>query len=340
MPDGNPFPEAPAVLREDVWFAIEAVREASHLVRRVQREMVTGAITKDDRSPVTVGDFAAQAVVSFRLRKNCPGVALLGEESASTLRGEAGGETLAAVTRFVNTVHPELDAQAVCELIDHGGAEASDDYWTLDPIDGTKGFLRGDQYAVALGRVRGGRVDVGVLGCPDLVEGTTPQRGGPGCLLAAVRGHGAFCQPLSSPEATWRRVQVSATANPTQTRVLRSVEKSHTSITGVDRVLQVLEITGDAIPMDSQAKYAVLAAGGGEMLIRLLSADRPGYREKVWDQAAGSIVIEEAGGRITDLDGRRLDFSHGRTLAKNRGVLATNGPLHDATLAAIQGLGL
>ena len=85
--------------------------------------------------------------------------------------------------------------------------------------------------------------------------------------------------------------------------------------------------------MDSQAKYAVLAAGDGDVLLRLISPSRPDYREKIWDQAAGSIVIEEAGGRITDLDGKPLDFSHGRTLAKNRGILATNGHLHDAVLA-------
>ena len=88
--------------------------------------------------------------------------------------------------------------------------------------------------------------------------------------------------------------------------------------------------------MDSQAKYAVLAAGGGDVLLRLLSPSRPDYREKVWDQAAGSIVIEEAGGRVTDLDGKPLDFSQGRTLAANRGVFATNGALHQALLSGLR----
>ena len=61
--------------------------------------------------------------------------------------------------------------------------------------------------------------------------------------------------------------------------------------------------------------------------------------EKVWDQAAGSIVVEEAGGRVSDLDGNSLDFSRGRTLANNRGVLATNGPLHEAFLAGLKAIG-
>ena len=91
--------------------------------------------------------------------------------------------------------------------------------------------------------------------------------------------------------------------------------------------------------MDSQAKYAVLAAGQGDVLLRLLSSSRPDYREMIWDQAAGSILVEEAGGRVTDLDGNPLDFAHGRTLATNRGVLATNGKLHDAILHGLAQIG-
>jgi 3'(2'), 5'-bisphosphate nucleotidase len=93
------------------------------------------------------------------------------------------------------------------------------------------------------------------------------------------------------------------------------------------------------VALDSQAKYAVLAAGGGEILTRFLSASRPDYREKIWDHAAGSVVVEEAGGRVTDLAGRPLDFSQGRALCENRGLLATNGLLHDAALEAIRRVG-
>jgi 3'(2'), 5'-bisphosphate nucleotidase len=56
----------------------------------------------------------------------------------------------------------------------------------------------------------------------------------------------------------------------------------------------------------------------------------------IWDEAAGSLLIEEAGGRVTDLVGRALDFSAGRRLSRNVGLVATNGVLHDAVLKAIQ----
>jgi 3'(2'), 5'-bisphosphate nucleotidase len=65
----------------------------------------------------------------------------------------------------------------------------------------------------------------------------------------------------------------------------------------------------------------------------------PDYKEKIWDQGAGSIVVEEAGGRISDLHGRALDFTAGRTLAKNRGILASNGALHEAVLKGLEKIG-
>ncbi len=324
-------------------FAIAAVREASQLVRRVQAEMVTAALSKGDKSPVTVGDFAAQAVVARRLQQAFPDAVLVGEESAADLRTDdnsgGGAETLAQVVHFVRSVFPDATPDEVCDWIDLGAVDATDSFWTLDPIDGTKGFLRGDQYAVALGQVDSGKVVLGALGCPELADGVRPERGGAGSLLIAAAGQGAYCQSLDAPNSAWRRLSVSDRSDPTQARALRSVEKGHTNVSQIDVMSQTLGIAAPPVPMDSQAKYAVLAAGGGEMLVRFISASMPDYLEKIWDQAAGSIVVAEAGGRITDLDGKPLDFSHGRTLVQNRGVLATNGLLHDPVLAAIRAIG-
>ncbi|MCJ7537365.1 MAG: hypothetical protein MUO57_17705, partial [Anaerolineales bacterium] len=92
------------------------------------------------------------------------------------------------------------------------------------------------------------------------------------------------------------------------------------------------------VRMDSQAKYMLLAAGEGELYLRFLSSRQPDYREKIWDQAAGSLIVEEAGGQVSDLHGRPLDFSAGRTLLHNRGVLASNGYLHQQALQALRAI--
>ena len=91
--------------------------------------------------------------------------------------------------------------------------------------------------------------------------------------------------------------------------------------------------------MDSQAKYGLLASGQGELMLRLISSVRLNYKERIWDHAAGALVVEDAGGKVTDLDGKDLDFSQGSTLAKNRGVVASNGAIHNEALAIIHKLG-
>ena len=63
--------------------------------------------------------------------------------------------------------------------------------WTLDPIDGTKGFLRGEQYAVCLAFLVDSKVQIGVIGCPNLPANLTDPNGTRGCLFVAVRGQGA-----------------------------------------------------------------------------------------------------------------------------------------------------
>jgi 3'(2'), 5'-bisphosphate nucleotidase len=318
-------------------FAIDAVREAALLARRIQREMVSGSLTKDDRSPVTVADFAIQALVARRLVENFPSAALIGEEQSDALRLEEGVAILDQITSFVRTAIPDATPEEVCGLIDRGSGDAPATFWTLDPIDGTKGFLRREQYAVALGLIENGRVQLGVLGCPELVDSRRPDATGDGSLVVAIRGEGTWHRSLSGGD--WQRLNVSKRSQPAAAYILRSVEKAHTNVDEIGQLAAKLGVTATPVGMDSQAKYAVLAAGEGDVLLRLISRSRPDYRERIWDQAAGSIVVEEAGGRISDLDGKPLDFSQGRTLAKNRGILATNGHLHDALLKGLRAIG-
>ncbi len=330
----------PASETAEIEIAIEAAREAAELVRTIQGELVSPALTKGDRSPVTIADFAAQALVARRLREALGDICLVGEESAADLRTSPTNDartTLEEITRFLAPRLDDVDATAVCDLIDFGASEPAGPFWTLDPIDGTKGFLRGDQYAVAIAKIVSGQVILGVLACPELERGSQPVRGGEGSLVAATRGGGTWCQPLRGGSSN--RLSVSDRVEPAEARLLRSVEAAHTNTGTIGEFRAAFGIGGSDVPMDSQAKYALLAAGEGDLLVRFLSANRPDYREKIWDQAAGSIVVEEAGGRVSDLSGRPLDFSRGRTLAGNRGVLATNGHLHEQALQAIRRIG-
>ncbi len=309
----------------EVGFAVGVVRETALLAKEVQRKTSITALTKEDQSPVTVADFAVQALLGRSLEKAFPHDPLVAEEDSELLHSAEGQTLLERVTESLSRLVPDATPEKLRNWIDRGGNTPTDRFWALDPIDGTKGFLRGAQYAVALALVVKGRVQIGVLGCPNL-EG--------GFLIAAVRGKGCWRTPLANLDR-FEKLQVSECKEATQARVLRSFESDHTNITQMDELLRALGVKAKPQLMDSQAKYALLAEGKGDLLFRLLSPVRPDYREKIWDQAAGSLVVEEAGGRVTDLDGKGLNFSVGRTLTQNRGVVASNGHLHEVALKVL-----
>jgi 3'(2'), 5'-bisphosphate nucleotidase len=322
----------------EIKFAMRAVRQAAQLVQQIQSEMVDAHLTKEDLSPVTVADFASQALIANHLAAAFPSDPLVAEEDAAALRSAESKKTLDVVTEYVARFIPQADSKKVTHWIDYGGADPGGRFWTLDPIDGTKGFLRGDQYAVALALLVDGQVQLGVLGCPNLVDSYRPDMEGPGSLVVAVRGQGTWTTPMADP-GNFERLNVSQRNDPPEARLMRSFESGHTNVSQIDLFAQALGIQAEPVRMDSQAKYAVLAAGKGDLLLRLISASKPDYKEKIWDQAAGSLVVEEAGGRITDLNGQPLDFTAGRTLARNRGILASNHLLHEAALAALKAVG-
>ena len=156
----------------------------SLLVHQVQAELVTPALTKEDRSPVTVADFACQALVAHLLSRGFPRRAAGGRRNAPALSGSRAPRKTwrrspASSTRSASESSGTDQREQVCAWIDHGQTEQASRFWTLDPIDGTKGFLRGDQYAIALALVENGQVQIGVLGCPNLVNADTPDLAGP-----------------------------------------------------------------------------------------------------------------------------------------------------------------
>ena len=321
----------------EIQFAVESVRRAAGLVREVRAEFRAPAFTKKDRSPVTVADFAAQALIAKLLAESFPDDVLVAEEDSSRLRTPEGEKVLAQITGFVGRRLPGADPEKVLSWIDRGKGVPGRRFWVLDPIDGTKGFLRGDQYAVALALVTGGDVKISVLGCPNLRGAKIPEIGGEGTLAVAVRGRGSRHTPLDGKEQ-WMPLRVSGSKKPAEAVLLRSFENRGNDARQMETLARALGLKKPPVFMDSLAKYAVLAAGGGDLLFRVPPASSPAGGECIWDQAPGALIVEEAGGRVTDLDGRPLDYTAGRVLAKNRGVLISNGHLHAAALKAVKGL--
>lgn len=315
--------------------AIEAVLKACQLCSNVQHNLTAEhKIAKSDASPVTVADFGSQALIISHVLQAFPNEPVVSEEEASELRREEQALLKDHVMRLVKEITPELDENQILDAIDYGAksCDFKQRYWTLDPIDGTKGFLRGDQYAVALALVEDGQPVLGVLGCPNLpIDDTDPEKG-KGCLFVAVNGQGAFMRSLKG--GTEIGIAVAPVSQPERTRFCDSVEAEHASHDDHAKIAKLLGISAPSYRIDSQCKYAVVARGDAAIYLRLTT----NYRSWIWDHAAGIVIVHEAGGKVTDMHGEPLDFSLGRRLFNNSGVIATNGSLHDAVINAVRQL--
>ncbi|GFP96341.1 pap-specific phosphatase hal2-like [Phtheirospermum japonicum] len=331
---------------EELEIAVKAVHMASLLCQRVQESLLAksnGHVqSKDDDSPVTVADWSVQATVSWVLSEafGSQNVSILAEEDVLELSKTKSVNLLNAVTNTVNACLAEspsfglkipstpLTTSDVLEAIGRcnstGGPTGR--FWVLDPVDGTLGFVRGDQYAIALSLIEDGEPVLGVLGCPNypmkkewlsypngyrrIISRLTSQVGpkseswDKGCVIYARRGSdGAWMQPLlgEGKKFVWpnsaRQIKVSTIDDP------------------------------------GLATFSI-ARGDAEIFMKFA---RAGYKEKIWDHAAGVVIIQEAGGVVTDAGGHPLCFSKGMYLEDlDRGIIACSGArLHEKIICAV-----
>lgn len=310
--------------------AVEAVREAARLCVDVRKSLV-GAMEKEDRSPVTVADFGSQALVCRRLKAVFPEDPIVGEEDASVLRGAEQTAMRKTVCDFVRA-YAQADENTICDWIDAGNGDVAARFWTLDPIDGTKGFLRGDQYAVALALVDCGEVKVAALACPALPVDMDEADGDCGVLFVAVRGEGTQMMPLAGGDVADVRIDDPAW------RFAESVESSHGDQDAHKAVARAVGIESPSLRMDSQVKYGAVARGDAALYLRLPSPEYPDYRENIWDHAAGALIVEEAGGQVSDMFGRPLDFVSAAQMEDNRGVVVSAREIHARVIDALRGM--
>ena len=307
--------------------ATAAVAAASRLTSAAQGRLLDGeTLTKTDDSPVTVADFGAQAVVCSVLADSLGDVIVVGEEDPDDLAADRPGLLEGSRALVADALGRDVTVDQLLQWVGLGtGTTDGAAYWTLDPIDGTKGFLRGDQYAIALGLIVDGEVVLGVLGCPNYPVGDGDQ----GMMLVAA--HGETTEVIGERR---RRISVADPASISASRFCESVESAHSDHDQSVAIAERLGIRSEPYRIDSQCKYGAIARSDAHIYLRLPT--RADYEEKIWDHAAGLAAVEFAGGRVTDVEGRPLDFSIGPRLSANRGVVATSGRHHDEVIAAVR----
>ena len=196
---------------------------------------------------------------------------MVGEEDAGELRSNA--EICERMMQALQDVGWNRATEDVLTAIDRGvfAGGGSGRHWTLDPIDGTKGFLRGDQYAIALALIEDGEVVLGILGCPNLSQNTSdPDK--KGVIFVAVKGEGCTMYDLEG--LNLGSVSVATVDDISAAKFCESVEAAHSSHSDSAKIAERLKITAAPYRIDSQCKYAAVARGDAAIYLRLPT--RPG----------------------------------------------------------------
>ncbi|MEO8700270.1 MAG: 3'(2'),5'-bisphosphate nucleotidase CysQ [Kofleriaceae bacterium] len=247
--------------------ALALAKQAGTEVWRIQRGGELGIEFKPGDEPVTIADRLASEMIVAGLREAFPRDQLISEE-----------------------------------LTPAEGALGSERLWLIDPIDGTKDFIQGnDGYSVMIGLVLAGRPVMGVVHIPaqDRTYWGTPD--------------GSYMK-LGD---TVTKLTVSEVDRAVDARLVAS--KSHRS-NDLDRVKSELAITNELNIASVGAKLGLIALGVRDLYVN------PATKTKAWDTCAPEAILVPAGGILSDLFGRPINYTH--ELKHRRGLVATNGRIH------------
>ncbi len=224
---------------------------------------------------------------------------------------EADLESSALIVRRLGQAFPD-DGILSEELPDDPSRLGKSRVWMIDPIDGTRDFLRGEAgYVVMLGLCIEGRPRVGVVVQP--VTGTS---------WMGVVGAGAW---KVTADGTRAPLRVSNVKDAKDIRLVAS--KSHRS-QYYERFRRALGITDELALGSVGLKVAMVSEGVRDLYVY------PGGQTKIWDSCGPEAILTAAGGRMTDSDGNALCYTS-LTLPNPRGLLASNGLVHTQALGAV-----
>ncbi|KAI2465535.1 carbohydrate phosphatase [Annulohypoxylon bovei var. microspora] len=344
---------------KELQVAIGVIQSAAKLSQAVISVEDKGVVEKDDLSPVTVADFAIQALLTASIHHAFPNDKFVGEESAADLRSNPVllDRVWELLQRLKDDEAKQLcklpaSREEMCEMIDWcgfgepGGPQAGR-VWVFDPIDGTKTFVQGKAYAINVALLEGSKQILSIVGCPTLsfdasapVTNTSLDPTGRGCIVFAAKGYGTYVRPLvaSSPhELQIRRIEPHAESGSSQS--LRPVSCYNMLNSGVDDVHQIImeKLNVETQGCDLLAwvlRWVTLGLGLANVTIWVYKQrSRTG---KIWDHAGAMLLFEEVGGYITDIDGKPIDLGVGRLMTANHGFVAAPKAMHPLVLKTTQ----
>lgn len=335
--------------RKELEIAFDVLQKAASLSQTVVSAQDKAGIEKDDFSPVTVADFAVQGLLAATFKGAFPDDNFVGEEDASHLRASEPllgrvWELLSTVPRDGLTTVPGSKEQ-LCDLIDMCGTGVPERKrtWVFDPIDGTRTYMMGQVYAINIGLLVDGEQMLSAVGCPNTSMDAKSPLNNPdidpsngGCIAFAVKGHGAHVRTMNGSGQDARRLpQQPSLSSVADIRFVTSHDMADSVLPGMHE--KVAERMGFTFPgcdlLPWVLRWTVLAMGLGNTTIQIYKSRQ--RLAKIWDHAGAMLLYEETGGKITDVDGRPLNWTAGRKFVRNYGFVAAPPGIHAEVLKEI-----
>ncbi|KAI0006486.1 carbohydrate phosphatase [Xylariaceae sp. FL0662B] len=338
--------------------AIGAIQSAAKLSQAVISIEDKGVIEKDDLSPVTVADFAIQALLTATIHHAFPNDKFVGEESSADLKSNPA--LLDRVWKLLRRLESDeaeslcklpVSSEQMCEMIDwcgfgEPGGPSAGRVWVFDPIDGTKTFVQRQAYAINVALLEGGKQVLSIVGCPTIpvdakppVTNDTIDPTGRGSIAFAARGYGTYVRPLIGSLNEVQIHKINPISEILESKDFRPVSCYNMLDSGVD---DVHKLVMDKLGIQSRGcdllawvlRWVTLGLGLADMTIWVYKQrSRTG---KIWDHAGAMLLFEEMGGKITDIDGKDIDLSVGRKMTANHGFVAAPRAMHNTVLTLVQ----
>lgn len=300
---------------------LPAVARACGLCVEARKSALCGKYEKPDGTPVTAPDYAVQFAITKAIRKRFPKDEIVAEESPGFVKDSGREGILAEILKLL----PGTGESELLETLGHGCGDAkAERFWTVDPVDGTAGFISGNQFAVAVALIEDKLPSLGFLGCPGLgfILFASPRNG-----VRRTRIDGSDERDAGALRPRRKKAVFCETARGSREAYLVS-----------GRIRDGLGVETETVRMDSQCKYALVACGEADVFLRVPNAG--GRRENVWDHSAGEAIVRSGGGTVSDFDANPLDFSAGAKLGRNRGIVASGPEIYGDVMDAIKKAGL
>ena len=297
-----------SVFNKELRIAVELARKATEITEWF-RERGFKSFLKGDRSPVTLADLASQIYIISELKYHfSEDMIIAEEENTEFIDNEAENQ----IYKCFNELNID-DLSNIREKLDYRG-KSSQRQWTIDPIDGTIGFQKGLYYAVGIGFM--------INSIPKICAIAVPNYNGKAlATFSAIEGKGA---QASFDKGDFKSINVSREDNINSIRLCLSLHYNKPWIMEFARKIGIKKI----LQIDSMAKLCMVADGSADLYIKPLESQPTNS----WDFLPGDLLVREAGGNVTDLNGVRLKFKEHKCLWTGPGIIASNGVLQKKIL--------